>query len=209
MTSDSAIRTAVPLAACTIAPSRGLDCYMTPAWVIHALLEAHRLPDGPVVEPAAGDGALVAALASQGRRVIAVDVRPEAVEASLAAGAERGLCGDWLTLGEDAIQHYEPAAIVANPPYSRAQEFAEVCLAPLTAPGSLKCVALLLRLGFMAGQKRAAFWRRHPLTALYPLGKRPSFTADGRTDATDYGWFVWERGAKALRMAVLLPGGAR
>jgi hypothetical protein len=49
---------------------------------------------------------------------------------------------------------------------------------------------MLLRLGFLESKKRREFWRRHPLTQLYPLIERPSFTGSG-TDATAYGWFVW------------------
>ena len=50
---------------------------------------------------------------------------------------------------------------------------------------------MLLRLGFLASQKRKTFWKKHPVTGLYILGDRPSFDGDG-TGLGDYAWFVWE-----------------
>lgn len=46
---------------------------------------------------------------------------------------------------------------------------------------------------FLESEKRFKWWQEHPLSGLYTLHKRPSFTGRG-TDATSYSWFVWERG---------------
>jgi hypothetical protein len=73
--------------------------------------------------------------------------------------------------------------IIMNPPYKLAMEFVEHAI---ESAGVTVC---LLRLAFLASQKRAAFWREHPAD-VYVLPKRPSFTGGG-TDSTDYAWFVW------------------
>ena len=51
-------------------------------------------------------------------------------------------------------------------------------------------------LQFLESEKRFKWWQEHPLSGLYTLHKRPSFTGRG-TDATSYSWFVWERGGPA------------
>ena len=48
----------------------------------------------------------------------------------------------------------------------------------------------------LESEKRFKWWQEHPLSGLYTLHKRPSFTGRG-TDATSYSWFVWERGGPA------------
>ena len=49
----------------------------------------------------------------------------------------------------------------------------------------------LLRTAFLESKSRYSFWQNNPLTALYTLSKRPSFTGKG-TDATSYSWFIWD-----------------
>lgn len=64
----------------------------------------------------------------------------------------------------------------------------------LLHPGGL--LIFLLRTNFLESEKRFKWWQEHPLSGLYTLHKRPSFTGRG-TDATSYSWFVWERGGPA------------
>lgn len=80
-----------------------------------------------------------------------------------------------------------PDLILTNPPYTLAWEFAKRSI-ELVQPGGV--VALLLRLNFLGGQKRAAWMRENP-PSVYVTPRRPSFT-DGGTDATEYAWFVWQ-----------------
>lgn len=75
--------------------------------------------------------------------------------------------------------------ILTNPPFSKAAEFV------LHALQVSDTVIMLLPLGFLASQRRAAMFKADPLHSLYVLSKRPSFTFDGKTDAMDYAWFVW------------------
>lgn len=75
--------------------------------------------------------------------------------------------------------------ILTNPPFSLAVEFCD------HANRLARNVFMLLRLNFLASRKRRDWWRRNPPGALFILSKRPSFTDDGATDATDYAWFYW------------------
>jgi hypothetical protein len=163
------------------------DEYPTPAAAVRSLLDAARyLPTGMRwLDPCAGDGGLIRA---------ALDVCPtlawEAVEIqechrqSLEATVGPGsvTIGDWLTMESP---HRLLGAIVTNPPYAQALEFVQHAIAWQPA-----VVAMLLRLSFLGSQGRASFFSEW-MPDVYVLSRRPSFTADGKTDGTEYAWMVW------------------
>lgn len=171
---------------------RDADFYPTPRHAIEVLLEeAPPLEGVPVLEPAAGDGAIVKRLIARGHAVVAVELRPEAREdlAPLCAHPpHRLVIADWLKGDEARWTHRWPMAIVTNPPFSIAREFAEACLAT-----EASYVALLLRINVEASRPWRSLWQAHPWTRRVPLWKRPSFTGDGRTDGANYCWFIWDR----------------
>ncbi len=74
--------------------------------------------------------------------------------------------------------------IITNPPYRQAEQFVR--------HGMLHAerTAWLLRLNFLGSQKRVPLHARFD-PDVHVLSKRPSFTYDGRTDATEYAWFVY------------------
>lgn len=76
---------------------------------------------------------------------------------------------------------------IGNPPYRLAEEFVRACL-PIA-----RQTVFLLRLGFLASAKRKAFFAEHPPSSVHILSKRPSFTANGKTDGSEYAVFVWDR----------------
>lgn len=82
--------------------------------------------------------------------------------------------------------------IITNPPYSLAMEFILKSFELVEPDGE---VIMLLRLAFLESKKRYDFWQKHPVNKLYILSERPSFTGKG-TDATAYGWFVWDNSGK-------------
>lgn len=177
---------------------KALDAYYTPndlAVFLVGLLRRHvGKPRGDpdlahltALEPHAGGGAFVRALAADGWAVETWDIDPNAP--GLIARRERAKVqvGDALKL----IPMRPPIVICGNPPYSSAE--AHVRRALTLATPQRGVVGFLLRLGFLASRKRSPFWGAHPATCVYVLSERPSFTGGG-TDSCDYGFFVWDTG---------------
>jgi hypothetical protein len=162
------------------------DCYPTPAWVVDRLLEAWAPRPGTLLEPAAGDGALIAAVNAKlgDRDWLAVECRATAAQACRAAGANP-VVADFLTWEPGDLTD-QVSAVITNPPFSRAEEFIrhadEICP---TAD-----LVFLVRLGFLASSGRLALWQDVGMPDVYVLPNRPSFTGDGATDASDYAWIV-------------------
>jgi hypothetical protein len=160
------------------------DYYPTPEWCVRALLADCPLPGGTWLEPAVGDGAIVRAAWPMRPNVtwIACDIRDSLEHKDLVSAFQQGDFLDW---------HWnEPwqsiSVVITNPPYSLAEAFVRKALENPNA-----VVVMLLRLNWLASQKRAAFLREHT-PSVYVLPRRPSFTGHG-TDATDYAWMVWDR----------------
>lgn len=160
---------------------RADDFYETPEWCVRRLLEACGLPLGRWLEPAVGGGAIVRAVNKYEGYPIddmlhwdCLDVRPN----------QYGDVGDFLALAESMVKLPRWDVAITNPPYSLALEFAESMLALADR------VALLTRINFLAGGGRRSFFARS-MPDVYVLPNRPSFTEDGRTDATEYCWLVW------------------
>ncbi len=159
-----------------------LDFYETPAWAVHAVLPILPVIEGVtrILDPGCGTGAILRELgaAFPENEILGLEkdrARFEAVEASTDLPVQLG----------DFFSHHERYdLIVSNPPYSHALEFVQhaLTLAPV--------VCMLLRLPWLAGQARAQWHRENPAHVAV-LPRRPSFTGDGKTDATEYAWFSW------------------
>ena len=176
------------------AARRARDAYFTPGWAVRAFLPVLRpilVRARLVVEPSAGRGDIVVELlaAFPTARIVAVDIHAPSLRLlrDRCPGVTT-LVHDWLAL-DFSRAGMRPDVIVGNPPYNRAPEFVSHALAQL-APGG--CVAVLLRLNWLASRSRADFHRAHPAD-VHVLGHRPSFTDDGRTDGQEYAWFVFWR----------------
>lgn len=184
------------------------DYYPTPIEVTGLLgdwLSRNELgAGGSVLDPSAGEGAILRALEWVGRTLHALEIREEC-RASLAfcdvahigdALLPRGIRGGVgpSPRGDDWTGKY--GLVACNPPFSLAREFVE------TYRYVGKVSAFLLRLNFFASQARAPWWVSDPPAHVLVLPKRPSFTDDGKTDSTDYAWVVWAgrtaRGATRL-----------
>jgi hypothetical protein len=162
------------------------DAYFTPAPLADAICErlADLLPPQACVwDPCCGELAFVNA---------ALETWPSApsvVGTDLSAGA------DFLTGPPGLIG---ATLIVSNPPYLLAEPFVHRALALVREPEGCLAgghVAFLLRLSFLGGQGRAErIYSRRNLRWLIPITPRPSFTPDGKTDASEYAVFVWQRG---------------
>lgn len=165
------------------APKQAGEFYRTPGWCVKALLNAWR-PRYSVraFDPCVGDGAIPRAYDAvdpwPARRWFVYDTDLSARPQGFAIG--EAYQEDFLIVPPSPTKY---DLCIMNPPYSRAEEFVrEAC-------ARAREVAALLRLGFLASQKRAG-WLRRDTPDVYVLPRRPSFTGGG-TDATDYAWFVW------------------
>lgn len=195
---------------------READFYPTPAWAVEAVAELmldSRPKDMPVIyEPGAGDGAILRALSA--RAVIGPEgpVTPRRAKMSDFRGCEirdeaaqlcRGM--GYMVWTMDFLKE-RPAVtsdiglFVANPPYggrlNLAQKFIERML-ELAHDGA--SVWALLRINWLldgeASVGRQTWLRTGPGTPnVFALNKRPSFTGDGRADATTYCWAQWVKG---------------
>lgn len=196
------------------------DFYRTPAWAVHRLLDAigSELAYGRWVDCGAGDGAIIKAVNSQwdpslvlaesdearqlvgGIDWLAIECRATA-RAELEATGARVEIADFLAGG--AVVDHEAAVSIMNPPFHSAYAFVSESMRRF--PNAVTIA--LLRLPWIASAKRAVFLREHQ-PSVYVLPNRPSFTHDGKTDATDYGWFVFD-GAGSLRVLEPTPKGER
>lgn len=152
------------------------DFYPTPPEGTEALLSVEAF-EGPIWEPACGDGAISKVLESAGYEVISTDL------------VDRGY-------GEprvDFLMEWEPRApnIVTNPPFKMVAPFMRQALA-------LSCgkVALLLRLACLEGAERGEIYSQSPLARVWVFRRRLSMYRAGETkDQTGmiaFAWFVWD-----------------
>jgi hypothetical protein len=162
--------------------------YQTPTWVVELLLNEIPLIGTEILEPCAGSGTIVEVIKQRRprARVAAVELRGEEENSLWIAGADEVHIADFRTWKPPAVQY---DTIITNPPYRYAQEIIERCF-EIADSGTQ--VIMLLRLAFLESQKRFSFWQKHPISRLYVLSERPSFTGGG-TDATAYAWFVWSK----------------
>src|SRR6266705_3166196 len=113
----------------------GPDFFPTPEWATYALVDNEPF-EGDIWEPACGDGAMAKVLARRGNQVLATDLYDRGF----------GQCGiDFLTSDRLADN------IVTNPPYNAAEGFVRVGVRSVR-----RKFALLLRLAFLEGAKRAS-----------------------------------------------------
>ncbi len=144
-----------------------------------------------ILEPSAGEGAFVRAARAgwPGAKIAALDVRPECGTPCARAGAMSYRTESFLDLDAERLARFD--LVLGNPPYSLAEAFVRHAVGNVH-PGA--SVAFLLRLSFLGSRGRlTGLFREYPLRYLLPVVGRPSFTPDGRTDASEYGVFVWTR----------------
>jgi hypothetical protein len=163
---------------------RGLDSYPTPSIAVESLLDVERdLVRATVYEPAAGAGNIVRVLRARGIRCMAGDI--------VRRGFKLDVFGDFLAQ-ERAPRGCD--AIITNPPFQLAEEFAAHALD--LAPN----VFLLLRLAFIESQRRTELLERSGLRAVHVFRKRlPRMHREGwdgpRTSSSmAFAWFCWRRG---------------
>ena len=152
--------------------------------------------EGSILEPSAGNGNIIKALRNKGinSHITALEIREEE-EINLSNISDEVIITNFLEWETD--RKFD--VIIGNPPYTYAREFVEKCLNLLSDNGKL---IFLLRTAFLESKSRYDFWQKNPLSDLYVLSKRPSFI-NGKTDATSYSWFVWDKSSDVQHIKVI------
>lgn len=138
-------------------------------------------------EPACGGGHLVKPLRDLGYYVYASDLYEHENSPSEAQ----------IDFLETRLDKFNATfdAIVTNPPYKYALEFCEKCI-KLEVPK----FAMFLKLTFLEGSKRQAFFKSHPPRYVAVCVNRVQCALNGdpeyfaKSSAACYAWFIWEKG---------------
>jgi len=155
--------------------------YPTPPEATRALLSVEAF-DGPIWEPACGEGHIAHVLEEAGLDVIATDLN------------DRG----YGTVGVDFLLQsaMRDKHIVTNPPYGAglADAFIETSLAFTRETGGK--VAMLLNLNSLCHRSRTAWWRTHPPARIYAIDSVVCWSEPDRAPprhfaANRYYWAVW------------------
>lgn len=159
------------------------DYYATDPKAVEMLLELEQF--APVIwEPACGEGHISKVLQAHGYQVISTDL------------VYRGF-GDPEPLDflKETLDGFE-GDIITNPPYSVGLEFVRRALESVRPGGK---VAMFLKVQFLEGQKRGAFFKDTPPRIVYISRSRLSCAKNGDFErfpdsAIAYAWYVWEKG---------------
>ena len=163
------------------------DFYATPIDCVENFINNYGIDriKGNILEPSAGNGNIIQALRRkkvQGT-ITALELRDEE-RYNLTQISDKVIIDNFLEW--EADKDYD--VIIGNPPYTYAREFIEKCF---KIANENTVIIMLLRTAFLESKSRYEFWQQHPLSGLYTLSKRPSFTGKG-FDATSYSWFIWD-----------------
>jgi hypothetical protein len=155
------------------------DFYPTPPEGTEALLRVESF-DGPIWEPACGDGAISRVLEAAGHTVISTDL------------VDRGFGEPRI----DFLMEYRSRAphIVTNPPFKMVAPFIRKSLELTTGK-----VAMLLRLACLEGGERDEIYESSPLARVWVFRRRLQFKRPGWEDTgaggmLPFAWYVWEHG---------------
>lgn len=159
------------------------DYYATNPKAVEMLLELEQF--APVIwEPACGEGHISKVLQAHGYQVISTDL------------VYRGF-GDPEPLDflKETLDGFE-GDIITNPPYSTGLEFVQRALESVRPGGK---VAMFLKVQFLEGQKRGAFFKNTPPRIVYISRSRLACYKNGDMSvkpesAIAYAWYVWEKG---------------
>lgn len=164
---------------------RAQDQYDTPAWCVRSLLDSVPVL-GPVLEPCCGVGNIIRVLQEYDLSGWGIEIDATRAHQAYESTIWNIYNSDFLEA--DWVAGRTPATVLTNPPYSLAPEFLARSLEWLPRGGS---VYFLMRLNWLSPKRNRPIPTFDELAGVYVLPERPSFTGDGKTDATEYAWLHW------------------
>lgn len=176
------------------------DFYPTPRWCSVLLAEyAERQrwweKGEHVLDPCAGEGALLDVLKERGLRTHGIELDEDRACRMMRRGHQHHGTGDALAMRWRLDRPYVGdrfSLIVTNPPFSIAEAFVQKALGELPPRGILVC---LLRWSWLepTEERETLLHRRPPLALLLP--KRPKYDLKGQDSVTS-AWCVWGAGGE-------------
>jgi len=166
------------------------DYFPTPAWCCARLLERFKLPNGFIVEPSAGDGAIVRACGgnTEYRRWFTCEIDPR-FAGDLDRLGVHVTVADFLKMA--SLVSNAVSLVIGNPPYSLAEQFVRHSRAIFPDAE----IVFLLRVNFLGSEDRIALYRELGVPNIFVLPNRPPFSRNktGKigTDSCEYAWFHW------------------
>ena len=176
------------------------DFYSTPSWTVDRLFEKIQFSTkGDWIEPNAGNGAIIKAIGknkniTKPNKIWAVEIQ-EAFEEELRKTNSDVFIQDFLKFDIKAHAANKATLAIGNPPYKFALPIIQHALTQADT------VCFLLRINFLASNTRAA-WMTKNIPDVYVLPNRPKFV-NNRSDACEYGWFVWGKEANGGKIVIL------
>lgn len=168
------------------------DFYPTPSEAVHALLSVEHF-DGPIWEPACGNGAISKVLEATGHEVLSTDL----IDRGYGQGGTDFLCP--ISFTRVMIEHPRLQHVVTNPPYSYRPGVGDKFVGQALNFARMQRgkVAMLLNLGSLAHQSRTLKWQNTPPTRIhimddltfYPNGNRHQ--AGRYITEHRYCWVIW------------------
>lgn len=156
------------------------DYYATEPKALELLLKEEKFSEN-IWECACGEGHLSKVLKNHGHKVFSTDL----IDRGYGLG------------GIDFLQWDSPydGDIITNPPYRYALEFVEKALEVVTDGHK---VAMFLKLQFLEGKARRAFFEKSPPRTIYVSSSRLLCAINGdfnrnSSSAVTYAWFIWKK----------------
>ena len=157
------------------------DYYATEPKALELLLKEEEFSEN-IWECACGEGHLSMVLKNHGHKVFSTDL----IDRGYGLG------------GIDFLQWDSPhdGDIITNPPYRYALEFVEKALEVVTDGHK---VAMFIKLQFLEGKARRAFFEKSPPRTIYVSSSRLLCAINGdfnrnSSSAVTYAWFIWKKG---------------
>lgn len=166
------------------------DNYRTPGWVTQTLIDhiKHRI-GGPVWEPAAGEGDMVAVLRAAKLDTFASDIRSTGTDWD---GLDFLSPPDWDVMEQHMTRKFLfPAAIITNPPYAHAEQFIVQALRVTEAAKGIVAMLLLHEFDAPAYHKSLMQHEAFAMKLMLPHRIRWVGFENRASPRQVHSWYLW------------------